>query len=174
MSALNHEYDQLNHLNHHRSQLRHASVSPIWYQNQEAKRVLLRDEAAVRVVFLPTHGSLEELYLAAFLSSIGSHTPFGNAIFAASLSEKGGEMLVPKGSRVISDELHPGFSGIDLKDSSLRMGSVDRIESWLNDAGKQIPIQVRRVVSQAERRGHSTMVVANQDVDLGVVELFAD
>jgi high-affinity K+ transport system ATPase subunit B len=149
-----------------------VSVSQAEYQYQEAKQVRLRSGQSLQLVFLPTQGTREELLLGAFLSSIANHAVTGNAIFGAALSERAGEMRVPKGSKLISNDSFDGLSGIDLKDGSIRQGDLHAVASWLSKCGGTLHLQARWAVAQAERRGHRAVVVADQKSDLGVIEVY--
>jgi len=62
-------------------------------------------------------------------------------------------------------------SGLDLPDRQIRKGATDAIQKMLESAGKEFPVDVLTIVKSISENGGTPLVVAENKVILGVVEL---
>jgi K+-transporting ATPase ATPase B chain len=127
------------------------------------------------VEFIPAKGTQPELLASsAQLASLSDETPEGRSI-----------VVLAKEKYQIrawtADETHGTFvafsaqtrmSGIDLPDGRcIRKGATDAIEAYVKQQGGSMPADVRQSVEAISRTGGTPLVVANQNVVLGVVHL---
>jgi K+-transporting ATPase ATPase B chain len=63
------------------------------------------------------------------------------------------------------------MSGVDLDRRRIRKGAVDAIESWVREAGAELPAAVRTAAEDVARGGATPLVVADGARALGVVRL---
>jgi potassium-transporting ATPase ATP-binding subunit len=125
---------------------------------------------AIQVHFIPTVGTQRDLATVALLSAVPDHSPESHAIFSQAL-EITRQMLIPRNSRLIGPGENDSFSGIDMTDRKIRKGRLDRIEAWLLQCGGVTHEGIKKIVAEIEGRGHQAFVVADQETDLGVIEL---
>jgi K+-transporting ATPase ATPase B chain len=63
------------------------------------------------------------------------------------------------------------MSGVDLDSRHIRKGAADAVRAWLESHGATMPAEVVHTVETVARRGSTPLVVAENDVPLGVIEL---
>jgi high-affinity K+ transport system ATPase subunit B len=139
--------------------------------NAPFKHVKLRSGKEFDLTFIPTIGSEEELTQAACFSCLADQSPEACAIFSGALLNGKCDARPPKNSRLVSQAQRAGISGINLEDRFLRQGPLELIEAWIENMGGTIHNRTRLIVSQIIRRGHKAIVIADQEQDLGVVEV---
>jgi K+-transporting ATPase ATPase B chain len=127
--------------------------------------------SSLNYAFIPTIGSEEELTQAACFSCLADQSPEACAIYSCALLDGKCEVRPPKNSQLISQAQRVGISGINLEDRFIRQGSLELIEAWIDNMGGSIHNRTRQIVSQILRRGHTAVVIADQEHDIGVVEL---
>jgi potassium-transporting ATPase ATP-binding subunit len=135
------------------------------------KHVKLRSGKEFDLAFIPTIGSEEELAQAACFSCLADQSPESCAIYSGALLDGKCEVRPPKNSQLISQAQRVGISGINLQDRFIRQGSLELIEAWLEKMGGSIHNRTRLLVSQILGRGHTAVVIADQEHDIGVIEL---
>jgi K+-transporting ATPase ATPase B chain len=127
------------------------------------------------VEFIPAQGVQPELLASsAQLASLSDETPEGRSIVVLAKERY-------KIRAWSADELHGTFlpfsaqtrmSGIDLQDGRcIRKGASDAIEGYVKQQGGSMPADVRQSVETISRAGGTPLVVADQNVVLGVVHL---
>ena len=122
--------------------------------------------------FVPAPGVTEQqLADAAQLASLADETPEGRSIVVLAKTDFG-----LRGRDVVDAVFIPftaqtRMSGVDLGTRRIRKGSADAIERYLGEAGLALPAGVRQLVDDVARRGATPLVVADDQTELGVVEL---
>lgn len=138
----------------------------------QAKHVQLNSGKVFDVVFVPTVGSEEELNYAAYLSSMADKSDESSAIyFGSSMKEENASAIDASRFELVPPREGDSMSGINLPHRMFRKGPIESIDEWISRAGGMIHNQTRRIVSQIIRRGHQAIVVADDEHDLGVIEL---
>lgn len=126
------------------------------------------------VEFFPAPGiTPERLADAAQLASIADETPEGRSIVVLAKQKYN---LRSRDLESIRAEFVPftaqtRMSGVDLAGSSIRKGSADAIERFLQAAGSTMPRAVTDRVQEIAKLGGTPLVVAEDDSALGVIYL---
>jgi K+-transporting ATPase ATPase B chain len=124
--------------------------------------------------FLPAPGvTAERLADAAQLSSLPDETPEGRSVVVLAkerfgLRERDVEAL---GATFVPFSANTRMSGVDLDSRHIRKGAADAVRAWLESHGATMPAEVVHTVETVARRGSTPLVVAENDVPLGVIEL---
>ncbi|MGC8654703.1 MAG: potassium-transporting ATPase subunit KdpB [Candidatus Kryptoniota bacterium] len=130
--------------------------------------------------FLPAPGvTVERLAEAAQLSSIADETPEGRSIVILAKEKYGLRATEVRDADVtfIPFSAQTKMSGVDIpgKDGrearSIRKGSGESIKSYVASLGKSFPSSVQRTIDEVARNGSTPLVVVENGVVLGVVEL---
>jgi high-affinity K+ transport system ATPase subunit B len=129
-----------------------------------------RNHRKMLVHFIPTQGTEKDLAKAAILSAVPDHSPESCAIFSTAFGITR-EIQLPKDCHLIAPFSQDTLSGIDLKNRRIRKGRLDKIEEWLAQCGGVTHQGIREIVTEVESRGNQAFVVADQETDLGVIEI---
>jgi K+-transporting ATPase ATPase B chain len=130
--------------------------------------------------FVPAPGvSADQLADAAQLSSLPDETPEGRSIVVLAKERYGlrGRELGQLHAEFVPFSATTRMSGLDMPGSdttparSIRKGAVDAIARYLQEAGSDLPPQVRESVEVIARSGGTPLVVAENGRALGVIHL---
>ncbi len=124
--------------------------------------------------FIPLPGVDEhELAEAAQLSSLADETPEGRSIVILAKEKYGlrGRELTPHEARFIPFTAQTRMSGVDYDGREVRKGAADAIAKYLNGLGKAMPKELGAIVEDISRSGGTPLVVAEDRVALGVIQL---
>jgi K+-transporting ATPase ATPase B chain len=124
--------------------------------------------------FIPAPGvSKDQLADAAQLSSLADETPEGRSIVVLAKERYGlrGREMAPSHAEFIPFSATTRMSGVNLDGRIIRKGSVDAIAKFLQDAGSDLPQDVRGAVESIARAGGTPLVVAENKMALGVIHL---
>jgi len=124
--------------------------------------------------FYPTKGIKEDDFVTAcVLSSLADETPEGKSI--VELGEQGKTKVsvkVPEGSQFIKFTAETRSSGLDTPDGlRIRKGAFDSIRNITLKAGNLFPADVEDNVKTISSNGGTPLVVSQNEVILGVIEL---
>ena len=117
--------------------------------------------------------SADDLVKAAVLSSLADETPEGKSIIELAQQGKSGVSLqVPDGSEFIKFTAETRSSGINTPDGlRIRKGASDSIRNLTVNAGHTYPQDVAERVKMISSNGGTPLVVSQNEVVLGTVEL---
>ena len=124
--------------------------------------------------FIPVDGHTEqELADAAQLSSLADETPEGRSIVILAKETFG---IRERNLQDMQIEFIPftaktRMSGVDLRGSEIRKGSVDAIKEYVEAAGGRVSSQCEAVASQVSQKGGTPLIVAKNHEVLGVIYL---
>jgi K+-transporting ATPase ATPase B chain len=130
--------------------------------------------------FVPAPGvSADQLADAAQLSSLPDETPEGRSIVVLAKERYGlrGRELAQLHAEFVPFSAMTRMSGLDMAGSdttparSIRKGAVDAIARHLQEAGSDLPQQVRDTVETIARSGGTPLIVAENGRALGVIHL---
>lgn len=132
--------------------------------------------------FHPAPGYTEyDVIERATLSSLGDETPEGKSILElakatgyrhpALLGEGGDPTSALPTYRLIRFSAATRTSGIDVADRSIRKGAFDAIRQWAEQGQHAAPTQLVEQVHHIAANGGTPLVVAENQVPIGVVEL---
>jgi K+-transporting ATPase ATPase B chain len=124
--------------------------------------------------FVPAPGvSKDQLADAAQLSSLADETPEGRSIVVLAKERHGlrGREMAPAHAEFIPFSAVTRMSGVNLDGRIIRKGSVDAIAKFLQEAGSDLPQEVRATVETIARAGGTPLVVAENKTALGVIQL---
>jgi potassium-transporting ATPase ATP-binding subunit len=124
--------------------------------------------------FVPLTGVDEtELAEAAQLSSLADETPEGRSIVVLAKEKYGlrGRELAPHQAHFIPFTAQTRMSGVDFDGREVRKGAADAIDSYLSSFGKSVPNELSGIVEKISREGGTPLVVAEDRVALGVIQL---
>lgn len=123
--------------------------------------------------FLAVRGvELEELAMAAVLTSLEDPTPEGKSIIALATEEGYTEVARPENAEFIAFSAETRLSGVTLADgSTVIKGAGDAVRRWADERAVGIPDALDELVSQVAKRGGTPLVVASDSAVLGVVAL---
>lgn len=110
-----------------------------------------------------------DLIRAATLSSMYDETPEGKSIV-----ELAGLDVTPfksEEAKFIKFTAETRCSGVDMSNQRIRKGATDSIKKLVEDAGHAFPIEVMNIVEQISGNGGTPLVVSENEIPLGVVEL---
>lgn len=120
--------------------------------------------------FHPANGVDEkQLIRAAVLSSMSDETPEGKSIV-----ELGGMNPLSYGvqnPQFIKFTAETRSSGIDFEGTRIRKGATDAIKNIVVNAGNSFPAEVQRIVKSISENGGTPLVVTENEIALGVIEL---
>ncbi len=113
-----------------------------------------------------------ELIKAAVLSSLADETPEGKSIVELAQQDKTDFIKVPEGSEFIKFTAETRSSGINTPDGlRIRKGASDSIRNLTVNAGNTYPDDVAERVKMVSSNGGTPLVVSQNEVVLGTVEL---
>ncbi len=124
--------------------------------------------------FIPAEGVSErELAEAAQLSSLADETPEGRSIVVLAkerfdLRERG---ELSAGLEFIPFSAETRMSGVTSAGSDIRKGAADSVSDWIRARGGAFPASLTADVERVARSGGTPLVVARNDVALGVIHL---
>ncbi len=124
--------------------------------------------------FIPLPGVDEqELAEAAQLSSLADETPEGRSIVVLAKEKYGlrGREISPLEATFIPFTAQTRMSGVDFNGREVRKGAADAIDKYLNGHGKRVPGELAKIVEDISRSGGTPLVVAEDRVALGVIQL---
>jgi K+-transporting ATPase ATPase B chain len=125
------------------------------------------------VAFIPAPGVTEQtLADAAQLASLADETPEGRSIvvLAKKFNIRARE-LSAKDVVLVPFTAQTRMSGITMPGRDIRKGAADAIEKWVRAAGKSLASELQAAVERISRSGGTPLVVAENGVALGAVEL---
>jgi K+-transporting ATPase ATPase B chain len=124
--------------------------------------------------FIPLPGVNEtELAEAAQLSSLADETPEGRSIVVLAKEKYGlrGRELTSLDAQFIPFTAQTRMSGVDFDGREVRKGATDAIEKYLTSFGRSVPKELRGIVEDISRAGGTPLVVAEDRMALGVIQL---
>jgi high-affinity K+ transport system ATPase subunit B len=124
----------------------------------------------MEVILIPIHAAGKDLAHIATLASVTDNSPHGSAIFSQSL-DLAVQFSIPKGARLIPPSALGELSGVDFKTRKIRKGTCPEIQNWVQEFGRSVSERATEIVSEIESRGNRAMIIADQEQDLGVIEL---
>jgi K+-transporting ATPase ATPase B chain len=115
----------------------------------------------------------EQLAEAAQLSSLADETPEGRSIVVLAKEKYNlrGRELAPHEAHFIPFTAQTRMSGVDFDGREVRKGAADAIEKYLSAFGKPAPNELREIVDKISREGGTPLVVSEDRVALGVIQL---
>jgi potassium-transporting ATPase ATP-binding subunit len=118
---------------------------------------------------------VDELKLAeaAQLSSLADETPEGRSIVVLAKEKYGlrGRELAPHQANFIPFTAQTRMSGVNIGGREVRKGAADAIEKYLNHKGATSASEIARIVERISREGGTPLVVAEDRLALGVIQL---
>jgi K+-transporting ATPase ATPase B chain len=124
--------------------------------------------------FVPLTGVDEkELAEAAQLSSLADETPEGRSIVVLAKEKYGlrGHELAPHEATFVPFTAQTRMSGVNYDHREIRKGAADAIQKYLNGAGAHLGNELTKIVERISREGGTPLVVAEDRLPLGVIEL---
>ena len=124
--------------------------------------------------FVPLPGVDEsELAEAAQLSSLADETPEGRSIVVLAKEKYGlrGRELAPHEATFVPFTAHTRMSGVDFDSREIRKGAADAIQKYLGSNGNYLASDLRTIVERISRDGGTPLVVAEDHLPLGVIQL---
>jgi K+-transporting ATPase ATPase B chain len=124
--------------------------------------------------FIPLDGVNEqELAEAAQLSSLADETPEGRSIVVLAKEKYGlrGRELASHEATFVPFTAQTRMSGVDLDGREIRKGAADAIEKYLAQFSSKTPSDLTAIVERISREGGTPLVVAEDRVALGVIQL---
>ena len=124
--------------------------------------------------FIPLDGVNEqELAEAAQLSSLADETPEGRSIVVLAKEKYGlrGRELASHEATFVAFTAQTRMSGVDLDGREIRKGAADAIEKYLAQFATKVPADLTAIVERVSREGATPLVVAEDRVALGVIQL---
>ena len=124
--------------------------------------------------FIPLPGVDEtELAEAAQLSSLSDETPEGRSIVVLAKEKYGlrARELTSHEAQFIPFSAQTRMSGVDFDSRHVRKGSADAIQKYLGNGQRHLATDLDAIVDRISRAGGTPLVVAEDRVPLGVVEL---
>lgn len=122
--------------------------------------------------FVPLPGVAEiELAEAAQLSSLADETPEGRSIVVLAKEKYGLRQLASPEARFIPFTAQTRMSGVDWDGREVRKGAADAIQKYLGSAGVHLNGDLSAIVEKISREGGTPLVVAEDRLPLGVIQL---
>jgi K+-transporting ATPase ATPase B chain len=124
--------------------------------------------------FFPLPGVNEqELAEAAQLSSIADETPEGRSIVVLAKEKYGlrGREFAAHEAVFVPFTAQTRMSGVDFDGREVRKGAADSIERYLASYDRKVPDELQVIVERVAREGGTPLVVAEDRVALGVIQL---
>jgi K+-transporting ATPase ATPase B chain len=115
----------------------------------------------------------QELAEAAQLSSLADETPEGRSIVVLAKEKYGlrGRELASHEATFVPFTAQTRMSGVDLDGREIRKGAADAIEKYLAQFATKVPSDLTAIVERVSREGGTPLVVAEDRVALGVIQL---
>jgi K+-transporting ATPase ATPase B chain len=108
---------------------------------------------------------------AAQLSSLADETPEGRSIVALADEEYGCKPRELPGATMVSFTAQTRMSGVDWEGRSIRKGSVEAMQGWVEGHGGRLPDDLSGIVEGIAKTGGTPLVVADGARTLGVIHL---
>jgi K+-transporting ATPase ATPase B chain len=124
--------------------------------------------------FIPLPGVDEtELAEAAQLSSLADETPEGRSIVVLAKEKYGlrGRELTPHEATFVPFTAQTRMSGVNFDSREIRKGAADAIQRYLDGKGSHLVNDLKNIVERISRQGGTPLVVAEDRLPLGVIEL---
>ncbi|MFO0941513.1 MAG: potassium-transporting ATPase subunit KdpB [Pirellulales bacterium] len=124
--------------------------------------------------FIPATGvSAESLASAAHLASLADETPEGRSIAVLAKKNFGlrGRDLESSHPTFVPFTAKTRMSGVDLDGVAVRKGAAEAVEQYIRAFGGQYPEDVRACAKEIAKVGGTPLVVAQNEIVLGVIEL---
>src|ERR1043166_101040 len=124
--------------------------------------------------FIPLPGVDEtELAEAAQLSSLADETPEGRSIVVLAKEKYGlrGRELTPHEATFVPFTAQTRMSGVNFDSREIRKGAADAIQRYLDGKGSHLVNELKEIVERISRQGGTPLVVAEDRLPLGVIEL---
>src|ERR1043166_8605624 len=124
--------------------------------------------------FIPVPGVDEtELAEAAQLSSLADETPEGRSIVVLAKEKYGlrGRELTPHEATFVPFTAQTRMSGVNFDSREIRKGAADAIQRYLDGKGSHLVNELKEIVERISRQGGTPLVVAEDRLPLGVIEL---
>jgi len=117
--------------------------------------------------------TIERLADAAQLASVADETPEGRSIVVLAKQQYNlrGRDLESIRAEFVPFTAQTRMSGVDMPGTQIRKGSADAIARWVESRGSALPRAVADRVKEIARLGGTPLVVAENEVALGVVYL---
>ena len=124
--------------------------------------------------FIPLPGVDEtELAEAAQLSSLADETPEGRSIVVLAKEKYGlrGREIAPHEATFVPFTAQTRMSGVDYDTREIRKGASDAILKYLGNGTQHLNGELNTIVERISRQGGTPLVVAEDRLPLGVIEL---
>jgi K+-transporting ATPase ATPase B chain len=124
--------------------------------------------------FIPAPGvTMDRLVSRAEVASLADETPEGKSIVALANRFGAKTETPPPGLTFVPFSANTRMSGADFNGTSIRKGAADSVAAWCAEGGRNgaVPPQVTEAVERIARAGGTPLVVAEDHVILGVIEL---
>ena len=124
--------------------------------------------------FIPLPGVDEkELAEAAQLSSLADETPEGRSIVVLAKERYGlrGLELAPHEATFVPFTAQTRMSGVNFDSREIRKGAADAIQKYLGNGSNHLLSELNSIVERISRQGGTPLVVAEDRLPLGVIEL---
>ena len=122
--------------------------------------------------FVPLPGISEtELAEAAQLSSLPDETPEGRSIVVLAKEKYNLRGRDCSNCAFIPFTAQTRMSGVNMDGLEIRKGAADAIEKYVNSSGAGVPKELRPIVERIAKEGGTPLVVAQNRVPLGVIQL---
>jgi K+-transporting ATPase ATPase B chain len=115
----------------------------------------------------------QQLAEAAQLSSLADETPEGRSIVVLAKEKYGlrGREFGKQEATFIPFTAQTRMSGVEFDGREVRKGAADAIEKYLSSFGRPAPAELREIVDRISREGGTPLVVSEDRVALGVIQL---
>lgn len=123
--------------------------------------------------FYPAPGVDNKTFIeACVLSSLADETPEGKSILELAAGQNHHVGTAPAGAQFIKFTAETRSSGMDTIDGNrIRKGAFDSILNMVTSAGNKFPMETEQQVKEISNNGGTPLVVAVNEVALGVIEL---
>lgn len=123
--------------------------------------------------FYPALGVDNKTFIeACVLSSLADETPEGKSILELAAGQNHHVGTAPAGAQFIKFTAETRSSGMDTIDGNrIRKGAFDSILNMVTSAGNKFPMETEQQVKEISNNGGTPLVVAVNEVALGVIEL---
>ena len=117
--------------------------------------------------------AIERLADAAQLASLADETPEGRSIVVLAKERYGlrERDLQALGAAFVPFSARTRMSGVNLEGRAVRKGATEAIEAFVKEHGGELPSAVRSAVDAIARSGSTPLVVAEDGVVLGAIQL---
>jgi K+-transporting ATPase ATPase B chain len=134
--------------------------------------ITLGNRQATAFIPLPSVDETE-LAEAAQLSSLADETPEGRSIVVLAKEKYGlrGRELAPHEATFVPFTAQTRMSGVDFDSREIRKGAADAIHKYLGGGSNHLTSELNTIVERISRQGGTPLVVAEDRLPLGVIEL---